>query len=71
MSSDEGSGACRLLDFRGRDYKVEISIDNNVHLIVQIDDCISFDRWVGKYDTSCKYINTLGFIDKVYNSYFS
>lgn len=41
------------LQFGGVDHDVEVAVEETV-LVLQIENCESFEQWTGKYDGSCK-----------------
>ncbi|XP_047133084.1 centrosomal protein CCDC61 isoform X1 [Hydra vulgaris] len=57
MSIEKNSGTFSFFNFHGRDYKVDLHLNNSQLLVIHVDDCLTLDRWIGKYDAS--YIEEL------------
>ena len=55
----EGTLVCK-----GEKYLVEYHVENNDTLIIEVENSQTGHQWLGKYDSSCKYLYYPSFLVK-------
>lgn len=50
-----------LLEFRDTKHEIIVKVENDELLLIQIENCETFDQWEGKYDVTCKFTSSKEF----------